>query len=289
MRDDQDNFTLEKNAPEKQLLRKLKEEIEKLEETVRTAKRKNTKAKIIRAARIIPSFLRFISPYVLAAYLTVTVFSLNGSTPFIIDEYKHKKEIMKDFDNRGNIRQVEQYDDFERHKWDEEFPELSVKSSLVYISKWVPINDAFYTRVYEVYSLENITEDTITNLLEKDSISSLQEILGAPIESKNETRNNLSEEEIANGDYLNAVIYDELKDDYIIIRETIGANIGTTAFCLLVIFLAECIAQIYREESRFSIEGSIAKIKSKYPIIHTAAEEQRLEIKRNNYKRLTRE
>ena len=57
---------------------------------------------------------------------------------------------------------------------------------------------------------------------------SLQDILGDPISKKTELKNNLTEEEINAGSFLQYVVYSKDKHNYISVQESVEDNVGWT-------------------------------------------------------------
>ena len=78
-------------------------------------------------------------------------------------------------------------------------------------------------------------------------------------------------------------------DDFIMVKESSSDNMSLTFLWILVTVLAEIIISVWRMEcSCFDYKYCIRKIKEKHPKIDVEELTKKLEIKKNNYDRLTR-
>lgn len=261
----------------KKMLLRMKKEIKKLEMEIKHSKISNSNIKALKALKISLRFGQLIAPYAVTAGIVIGGFSILGATPFYIDDHKKKLEMKKEFDSSGNIRYEQQYDAYENSK-----------STISYYGKWMSQTDGFYSRDVEIYSIGDITEEKIMKLVNQNNISSLQEVLGKPISKKIETKNNLTEKELTEGSYLQAIMYNEFEDDFIMVKESSGDNIGLTVVCLFITLLAEIIPLAWRSFSHFDFGDCVKEIKRKHPAIDIEKLVKKLEIKRSNYDRLTR-
>ena len=284
MSNKKNNSAKQKHLAEKQRLEKkkmlleMRKEIIKLENEIKHSKIGNTKVYALRGLKIVLRTGQLIAPFVVTAGITIGGFAALGGTPFYRDKHKQKLEMMKELDSLGNIRYEQQYEEY------------SNSSSVIsYYSKWNFVEDNLYSRDIETYALGDITEEQILKLI-NDDVQSLREILGEPISKKKETRNNLTEEELQSDPFLQAMIYSKFDDDFIMVKESSSDNIVLTLLWVLVTVLAEIIPVIWRDEiSDFDYEYCIRKIKEKHPTIDVEELAKKLEIKRNNYDRLTRQ
>lgn len=258
----------------KQMLVKMSKEIKKLEYDLKHVKSKNLKISTIRNLKISLKAVQRVAPYVLTAGIVFGGFSVLGGTPFFIDKRKNELDIMKEFDSLGNIRTVVQYEDYEQ-----------TDNKLFYYGKWEKIEDGFCKRIIETYELKNKTEQEIINMLEIDDIS-LESVFGKPISKKIETKNNVTEEELYSKPYLQAIIYNKDKNDYIIIKESVGENIGLTCLYLVITILCQGIPFLIRLNSNFDFEDSVKLLKNKYQKVDVDKLKKVLELKKQNYERL---
>lgn len=262
----------------KNMLLQMKKEINELEEQIKYSKINNPKNYMLRGLKIMLRTGQLIAPFVVTAGMIIGVFSVFGLTPFYRDDKKQKLQMMKEFDSLGNIRYEQQYEEYENSK-----------NVISHYSKWNFVEDNLYSRDIEIYSMNDISEEQILKLINENNICSLQEVLGEPISKKTETKNNLSEEELQDGPFLQAMIYSKIADDFIIVKESLGDNIRLTFLWILATLTAEIILLLWRTDvSHFNYGYCIEEIKEKHPIIDVNFLTKKLEIKRSNYDRLTR-
>ncbi len=266
-----------KRLEQKKFLQQMKKDIENLENKIKFSKFSNLQIRTIRNLKISLRAMQLVAPYVLTAGLIAGGFKLLGSCPFYRDIQQQNLNIMKEFDSLGNIRYEEQYNEF------------SGDSDMLYFyGKWEKSNDGFYTRTVEKYKLKGLTEEEIRGLFEKEKMT-LQDILGAPFSSIQESNNNVSEEDIEKENYFQAIIYHEDKEDYIFVRESSSDNILITILYICVTGLGELLPFYIRTEcSSFDFENCVSRIKERYQPIDIPVLTKKLEIKRENYDRLMR-
>ena len=221
----------------KKLLLQMENEINELEKKLKHPKRENTKIAALKSLKISLRFGQLIAPYAVVAGITISSASLIGLTPFHRDMQKQKAQMMKEFDSYGNIRYEQQYIAFE-----------NTEGLISYYGKWIKSTDGFYTRDVEVYSTNDITEDTIINLVNQNNINSLQEVLGKPILKQTEIKNNLNDEELSNEPYLQAIVYSELENDYIMVKESIDEDLSITLIIFLFNVLSDLIVWLWRDK-----------------------------------------
>lgn len=262
----------------KKLLLQMKKEIDELEEKIKYSKIDNTKIYMLKGLKIMLRTGQLIAPFVVTAGMIIGVFSVLGLTPFYRDEKKRNLQMKKELDSFGNIRYEQQYEEYE-----------DSKNVISHYSKWNFVEDNLYSRDIEIYSMNDITEEQILKLINENNICSLQEVLGEPISKKTETKNNLSEEELQGGSFLQAMIYSKIDDDFIMVKESLADNIGLTLIWVLATLSAELLPLLWRTDvSNFDYGYCIEEIKEKHPTIDVNFLTKKLEIKRSNYDILTR-
>lgn len=275
--DKQKRLTEKQRVEKKKMLLEMQKEITKLEHEIKHSKIGNAKVYALRGLKIVLRTGQLIAPFAVTAGITIGGFAAFGGTPFYRDKHKQKLEMMKELDSLGNIRYEQQYEEYQNSK-----------SVISYYSKWNFAEDNLYSRDIETYALGDITEEQILKLI-NDDVVSLREILGEPISKKKETKNNLTEEELQSEPFLQAMIYSKFDDDFIIVKESSIDNFGFTLLWVLATALAELIPLGWRNEySYFDYGYCIRKIKEKHPTTDVEELTKKLEIKRNNYDRLTR-
>ena len=263
----------------KKMLLQMKKEIETLENELKYSKLVNLKISTVKNLKISLRFMQRITPYVLSAGIIASGCKLIGfRLPFYSgDTLKINSNTMKEFDSLGNVRYEQQYDDY-----------ANSSNILYYYSQWQPDINGLYTRNVETYKLDELTEEEILKLFNKEDLK-LSDIFGKPISKKRETKNNVTEEELQQNDCLKAIIYSEDKNNYILYKETKEENNVITAAYLALTAVVELIPFFIRRNiSTFDFDDCVSEIKRKYPAVDTDELIKKLEIRRSNYNRLMR-
>ena len=263
----------------KKMLLQMKKEIETLENELKYSKVVNLKISTVKNLKISLRFMQRITPYVLSAGIIAGGCKLIGfGLPFYSgDTLKINSNTMKEFDSLGNVRYEQQYDDY-----------ANSSNILYYYSQWQPDINGLYTRNVETYKLDELTEEEILKLFNKEDLK-LSDIFGKPISKKRETKNNVTEEELQQNDCLKAIIYSKDKNNYILYKETKEENNVITAAYLALTAVVELIPFFIRRNiSTFDFDDCVSEIKRKYPAVDTDELIKKLEIRRSNYNRLMR-
>ena len=265
-------------ARKKKLLLELKKEVEDLERQIKYEKLVNLKNVLIRETLINGRRLQWIAPFILTAGIMTGCFKLFGAGfPFYRDDVKAYLHTMKEFDNAGNVRYEEQYGEFN-----------SLTHQINHYTKWEDAGNGFYTRRVESYKLSDITDENVLSLFEKDNLT-IEDIFGNKVSSVKETKNNLTEEELMQGEYLEATIYNKDENDYIMVKEEIDDNVGFSVLFVLFTILAELGPAYYRyEKSSFDYDEVVYDIREKYKKVDIEKVKKLLEIKKENYNRLVK-
>jgi hypothetical protein len=263
----------------------MKREIDLLESEIKYSSLVNVRIKAIRNLKITARALQLVAPYAITAGIVAGEFAFLGDIPFYPnDEWKKYSKIMTEFDNAGNIRTEQQYDSFEVNGDTLD----NSDSMLYYYSEWEKSDDGFYSRTVQTYSIKKKSFEDIMELFKKEDLK-LEDVLGEPSTNIKETKNNLIEDEIQEKSIIKAVIYEEDKDDYIIHKETVGENIGLSVLYVLVTIFSELAPLYYRSEhSSFDFSDCVDEIKRKYKPLDIDTIIKKLELKRDNYNRMTR-
>ena len=259
------------------LLNNLKEEINTLEFNIENINEHNKKIRKLRQKKISLCFLQKIAPYLATAGFTLACFSALSATPFYRDDVKRILKTRKELDSQGNTKYEEQYGNFE-----------TTEGKLTYVGKWNKEDDEFYTRKVVTYDVRYIDDDVITKIVNNIEVAKLEDIFGLPINEIKETKNNLTEEELNADEYIEAIWYLEDVNDYIIAKETVSNNFWLTLFWVIVTAFCETIPLSQASESSIKYENAINEIRKRYPYLEKEELLTKLDIKRNNYKVLSR-
>lgn len=262
----------------KKMLLQMKKEIESLEYDIQHSTLANAKIGTIRNLRIGARALQLVAPYVLTAGIVTGGYTLLGDIPFYGgDEWKVYSNVMTEFDNAGNIRYEQQYGSFKNSN-----------NKLFYYTRWEQNEDGFYSRIVQTYSIKKKTYEDIIELFGQENLK-LEDILGNADSTIRETKNNITEEELQAESCIKAIIYSKDENDYIVHKETVGENVLLSVVYVLLTLLCEIIPlKIRSDVSSFDFEYCVDRIKEKYPLVDIDELTKKLEIKRNNYNRLTR-
>ena len=257
-------------------LNRTKEEIERLEKQINDIKVKNKRNNRISNLKVSLRVIQCAYPYILSTGIIFGAFKWLGMTPFGNNTEKEYLNTMKEFDSLGNVRYEHQYDDYKSSNF------------ISYYSKWEQQSDGTYKRNINNYNLKELTEDEILEIFNKENVN-IEDIFGEVIAQKSEIKNNLSYEELNKGDFLQATIYSKSKDEYIVIKCDTFDNIGIIIAYLLAIVVSICCVSYTREKwFNYDFSKKIDYIKEKYPKTDVLPYIKQLEIKKNNYDRLTR-
>lgn len=235
---------------------KLKEEIEKLEEELNNIKKENIKRNIVKNLKISKTFLRGVAPYALTTCIIAGTLKLTGvGFPFYTDTVKRTADIKNEFDANGSLIKSEKlYGNYE-----EEY-ENRINRLLLY-SNWTKNKDNKYERTIKSYKLKKKDLTYITHLDDVESFN-ITDILGKPYMEQIETREYLPEEEQNTKPYIEIIIYNKDKNDYIMIKEEISENIGKTALFVALTSVSYLLILLYRDNlSNFNYNEEIKKIK----------------------------
>lgn len=270
---------MSKYEDKKQFLLDMKKEVEDLERQIKYSKLVNLKNSLISGTLINGRRLQFIAPFVLTASILAGGCKLIGmGWPFysgdLTEEYLHTK---KEFDSVGNIRYEEQYGSFS-----------DMKNIINHYTKWEDLGNGFYERRVESYDLDGITDEKLEEMFSKENVT-INDIFGEPISSVKETKNNLTEEELMEEEYMEATIYKKDTNEYIKVKESFDDNFAVSAIYILVTAFFEFGVAFYRcDFSKFDYSEAVHDIKQKYKKVDVKKLRKQLEIKKENYDRLVK-
>ncbi len=262
---------------QKKLLQQMKKEIEILEFERKHLKVINLKAKTIRKLKISTRILKLGTPFLVTAGIVTGGFAYFNQLPFYSDEKKEYSNVMVEYDNLGNVRTEQQYNN--------ELPKDVIQ--LRHYTKWELVGNE-YVRTITSYKMEKIGFEEIVSLLENKDVK-IEDILGKPISTISEVKNNITEEEVQRGAFIQCVIYSQVKDDYILVKQSTGENIlFTFIYVVLIMCIEDFIAGLSANNlSEFS--EYVHNIENKYPLLDADTIMKKLELKKDNYNRIMRD
>ena len=273
-----EHLSEEQKLKREKFLLTMKQEINELECNIKEVKSKNIKIKRIRNLKIMLKTMQRIAPYSISFVLVVGGLSFLGYTPFVLDEHKENLKMMETFDSNGNVSYEQQFEKYQ-----------DSQSTISYFENWKYEEGDLYSRKIQIYRIDDIDKETIMKLMNEYDINSLEEIFGDPISQKTEAKNHLTKEELEANSYLQVVMYSELEDQYIMVKESIVQEVDFVLIDLFTIMVLWVLIASWREVKKTDFSKCIEKIKNEYQML--LDEEmliKKLEIKKNNYNRLTR-
>lgn len=267
-----------KRKEQSNFLRQLKKEIETLEHQKKYSDLINLKIGLVRDLKISSKVFQIAAPYVLTATIMVGAFKFTGlGYPFYGDLIEYPSNIKKNFDSFGNVSTDQQYESFGHN--------INV---LKYYDKWKKSENGMYVRNVLFYELEFFSEEEILSILGTPNIE-LKDFLGDPTYSYVMTAYDLSDEEFNEEAYMEAIVYIEDTNDYIVKEEPVIVNATTTFLYIIATIMAEAaVAYVNLKRPSIGFEGYVDSVKEKYKFIDDEVISKKLEIKKDNYNRLVR-
>ena len=257
------------NYEEKQLT-----SIKEIEDQLENAKYHNLKNKLLlNLSKGLINSRKFV-PYLLITGITFSVFSFFASVPFVKDTKRQNLWLKKEIDSNGNIAVEEQYE------------KIDNPSEISYISGWEPSSDGYYERKIVTYNIKTLNNEDIERIVLENDIS-LSSILGDPKISKVEKKNNVTEEELNQGPFIRAVIYDESLDRYSYIEESAATNNQLTIVWLLIEGLLCGTYALYDKTYRdYKLKDRLYELEDKYAPLDVNQLTRKLEIRKETYQRM---
>ncbi len=267
-----------KKMQQKKLLDCMKKEIEILEFETKFPHFVNAKINTVKNLKISAKALQLVAPYVLVSGILVLPFAFFGKTPFYGgDEWKQYSHVMTEVDHSGTVRQVQQYSEFENED-----------NQLYYYTKWQQGEDGQYFREIRTYSIKEKTYEDAIKMLDQDHVV-LENLLGKPTSIFKETKSHVTSLELEKDPFMSVIVYDIDKNDYLVHKETVQENIAySLLYILLAVGLSTSTYMFRRVFSTFNFSNSLEQIKNDYPSLDLDSIMKKLEIRKDNYKRLTR-
>ena len=262
---------------QKRILEEMKKEIERLEHLIKHVHRYNAEQAFLKNSEIALAFISKVAPYIVTAGISFSTYAFVGAIPFVRNDTKAYLETKKTIDSRGNISYEEQY------------AEYNANGEISYYGKWMPKEDGLYSREVKTYNIGAVTEKTIMGVIDAPDNARLDDIFGEPKSTVIQTRNNLSEEEINADAYLEATMYSQDDNEYIVVKESVKDNILLTISWIVSTIALELIPRHIRKKySHFNFERRVMELEKEYKPVDVDELKRKLEIKQSNYERLTR-
>ena len=262
----------------KKLLLKLKKEMEDIENEIKHQKILNLKIAITRALKINNLRIKQFAPYTIVFILmTGGCKKITGGYPFLLDaQHKKTSHTMTLMDSNGEVEELQQYKKFKNE-------ENIVK---IY-NKWQKKGNE-YRRIVETYIVDSDSLEKIKKEITNETFN-IKELLDTKIQRIEETKEKITAEDLNKPSLTEARIYTEDKEDYIMKKETVLEDIGVTLLYLYILNMSEFGLLMYREiNAQESYREKIKRIKIENEYIDKENNIKKLEIRKENYNRLTR-
>lgn len=272
-----------KRIEQKQMLLKMKKEIETMENEINDYKFEYIKKSTIKNLKITARAFQLVAPYILTAGIVAEIFNISGNKPFSSNNERVYLNTMTEFYSMGNINIKKQYGDFK----DSIKNILDNRDSVLYFySKWEKDSNNSYYRIIEIYSIKNKTYEDVKKILSQDD---LEKYLDGSNYYEKEIKNDLNIQELNSKNFIKAIVYDKDKNDYIEYKKNIFKNISCSIIYIFFASFCEFISFYLRSNySKFDFMKSVNKINEKYKTKDINVLIKKLEIKKNNYDRMMR-
>ena len=257
-------------------LKKQLDSISELEEELSNIKSNNRKRKCLLELNKSLLYLKRIVPYLVITGITTGCISM-VSIPFYRDKCHKNLWQKREIDSNGNKVVEEQYEEYKEN------------SEISFVSKWEKYNDEYYVRDITVYQIKSLTNEEIERLVLEQDIS-LKEILGNPIMTKTEKKNNLSEEELNADGFIRAIIYNKNEETYKIVHETNRDNNLWTALWLIALMISNGMYSIstFNLRSKDKMIERYNQLVDEFEALDEDELRKRLAIRKETLERLNR-
>ena len=272
-----------KRIEQKQMLLKMKKEIETMENEINDYKFEYIKKSTIKNLKITARAFQLVAPYILTAGIVAEIFNILGNKPFSSNNERVYLNTMTEFYSMGNINIKKQYGDF---KDSIENILDNRDKCIVFYSKWEKDSNNSYYRIIEIYSIKNKTYEDVKKILSQDD---LEKYLDDSNYYETEIKNDLNFQELNSKNFIKAIVYGKDKNDYIEYKKNIFKNISCSIIYIFFASFCEFIPFYLRSNySKFDFMKSVNKINEKYKTKDIDVLIKKLEIKKNNYDRMMR-
>ena len=258
-------------AKRNEMMTSLLTEIRDTEEKINQINESNKRMSELKRRKKMLLYTKYFLPFVVSSSIAISSFSFLGLNPFVIEDEKKTLETKTVTDSLGNTRVWKQYEEF------------SEKSVVNYYSKWNIVDGVFYREV-NVYDMSKINVDSLYDMIETNDLSDIKNVFGEPIVTRYEARNYLEEDEYNSPMYIEMVVYDEDKDDYIFIKESFIGNLADICISLVVVLIL--LGFTFSDNRTMKLASSISDVDKEFSLKSTDDLVKSLSIKLNNYNRL---
>lgn len=242
-------------------LNSLNKDIKKLE------RKQNFKIKNL---KIFSKTIRVSVPYIISSALLCFGNKVVLGYPFYKDDEIKYAEVKEIFDNQGNSSYQKKYESFNEN------------NLLTVYYPWA-FDGKNYVRNIEEYEIKDDLLNNINEIIYDENIN-LVDILGKPKDAYSEYKStaNLTDNNII----LEVRLYNEDKNDYIIVKESIVDNVGGTIVYTVLCLISYIITYVIQRALKKDLKTYIEKINLEYSKEAIEIRNKILEIRKENYNRL---
>ena len=255
----------------KVMMDSLLNEIRETEEEIKEINESNIKKLELKRRKKILLYTKYILPFVVSSSIAISSFCFLGLNPFVREEKKKILETKTVTDSLGNRMIYKQYDEF------------SEKSVVNCYSRWNLDDGVFYRKV-DVYDMSKINVDRLHEMILTNDLSDIDDAFGNPMVTRYETRTHLSSNQYNSPIYIEMIVYDKNRDDYIYIKESCGGNLIDIYISLIAVIVSFCFA--FSDNRTMKLASSISDIDEECALKSTDDLVKSLSIKLKNYNRL---
>lgn len=250
--------------------------IKDINKDIKKVNRKNKVMTSIKNIRIFGTFIRFFFPFVFA--LGAAFFPhywVTKDIPFYpqgVFKFAHHNESI---DKTGIVSDDIVYSSDQSNKG----------NTAEIITKWEQKPDGKWYRVIKTYnSSENYSLEQLLEFAKNENLD-VEALFGKVDNVKFEVKNNISQEEKEQGDYLTIIYRHNNEEDVMLLPQDFWPNVGYTVLFFLWLFVTEGVAYLWRSESEFNSSRSLKLFEEKYKNIDISEIKKLFEEKKIKFER----
>ena len=241
----------------------IKENIETINQNLINTKKNNIKRTLIKNVKIIGRVAQFVLPYVLVAGLSFGGFKLLGTAPFYREKKFYSANHVVTLDNQGLYNDDASYEQLD-HRVDKVY----------YSSKWEKKIDGKYYRTiketeYLRYNLDELREMVKDPNFDFKKSFENDYYYSSRVKTTHEVKDSVSEEELAQGDYLKIVTSYVDHDDVIYIEQSEKEDLFESIFYSVLLVLLFALVFFGRKiTTEFDLLEACKELKDRYKNIN---------------------
>lgn len=258
----------------KKLLLSMEKEVKRLNFEVNVFDVTNAKVRLNRASRYLLSFARDVYPYLVTPAISAIIIATKGFIPY--GDYSKKYiNVKTTTDSSGYTSYEKQYANFKE------------KDCIEYFEKWEKVSADEFSRQIYVFNAEDYSEEDIMKALDNPTLSYLEENFGDYDIERVEIKNDLSVDEQNSDEHVKTTIYSTDKNEY----KQRGFDDPQYFLMSCVWFIANLFPELFvyvyrRDYSSFDFDSELYDIQKNFPYVDKREAQRKLEISKENLKRI---